>query len=66
MSKSIILAVALLVALAGCGRTLGEQAVFGGGAGALGSAAAGGDPLLGAAVGASGNILFCQTYPQRC
>ena len=66
MAKSLVLACAILVALAGCGRTLGEQALFGGGAGAVGSAALGGDPLVGAAVGAGGNVLFCQTYPERC
>jgi osmotically inducible lipoprotein OsmB len=52
--------------LAGCGNTLGEQALFGAGAGALGSAAVGGDPLLGAAVGAGGNILICQTNQRNC
>jgi osmotically inducible lipoprotein OsmB len=66
MPKTLVLACAVLVALAGCGRTIGEQALFGGGAGALGSAAVGGDPVTGAVVGAGGNVLFCQTYPQRC
>nr|WP_245243021.1 hypothetical protein [Pararhodobacter sp. SW119] len=66
MSKTFVLACAVLVALAGCGRTLGEQALYGGGAGALGSAALGGDPLTGAAIGAGGNILYCQTNPGRC
>ena len=66
MSKAFVLSAAVLVALAGCGRTVGEQALFGGGAGAVGSAVVGGDPVLGAAVGAGGNILFCQTYPDRC
>jgi len=54
------------VVLAGCGNNLGEQALFGAGAGALGSAAVGGDPLLGAAVGAGGNILICQTNQRNC
>ncbi len=66
MSKAFVLSAAVLVALAGCGRNVGEQALFGGGAGAVGSAVVGGDPVLGAAVGAGGNILFCQTYPDRC
>jgi len=52
--------------LAGCGNNLGEQALFGAGAGALGSAVVGGDPLLGAAVGAGGNILICQTNQRNC
>jgi osmotically inducible lipoprotein OsmB len=66
MSKAFVLSCAMLVALVGCGRTVGEQALFGGGAGAIGSAALGGDPVAGAAVGAGGNILFCQAYPDRC
>jgi osmotically inducible lipoprotein OsmB len=66
MSKAFVLSCAMVVALAGCGRTLGEQALFGGGAGAVGAAVLDADPLAGAAVGAGGNILFCQMYPARC
>jgi osmotically inducible lipoprotein OsmB len=66
MYRTLILSCAVLVALAGCGRNVGEQALFGGGAGAVGSAALGGDPLVGAAVGAGGNILYCQANPGRC
>ena len=61
-----ILVLGAVIALAGCGDTAGEQALFGGGAGALGAAAVGGDPIAGAAVGAGGNVLFCQLYPERC
>jgi len=66
MSKAFVLSCAMLVALAGCGRTFGEQALFGAGAGVAGAAVVGGDPLAGAAVGAGGNILFCQANPGRC
>ncbi len=66
MSKPFVLGCTLLVALAACGRTVGEQAVIGGGAGAVGSAVLGGDPLVGAAVGAGGNVVFCQAFPDRC
>lgn len=52
--------------LAGCGNTLGEQALFGAGAGAVGSAVVGGDPILGAAIGAGGNILVCQAHMRNC
>ncbi len=64
--KTWIVAAGLLLGLAACGDSVGEQALFGGGAGALGGAAIGGDPVTGAAVGAAGNIAYCQTYPQRC
>jgi len=52
--------------LAGCGNTVGEQALFGAGAGAVGSAVVGGDPLLGAAIGAGGNVLICQANMRNC
>jgi len=52
--------------LAACGDTVGEQALFGGAAGAVGAAAVDGDPVVGAAVGAAGNTLYCQQYPSRC
>ena len=66
MSKKLALALAAVAALAACGNNPGEQALFGAGAGAVGSAAVGGDPIVGAAVGAGGNVLFCQAYPHRC
>lgn len=55
-----------VVALAACGNTVGEQALIGGGVGALGSAATGGNVLAGAAVGAGGNVAFCQLNPGAC
>lgn len=52
--------------LAGCGNTVGEQALFGAGAGAVGAAVVSADPLLGAAAGAGGNVLYCQLNPGAC
>lgn len=66
MWKTITLPLATVALLAACGNTPGEQALLGGGAGAVGGAVLGGDPLLGAAAGAGGNVLFCQAYPHRC
>ncbi len=52
--------------LAGCGDNLGEQALYGAGAGAATAAVLDGDIATGAVVGAAGNALYCQTYPSRC
>ncbi|NYS25271.1 hypothetical protein HUK65_09730 [Rhodobacteraceae bacterium 2376] len=54
------------IILAGCGQSVGEQALFGGAAGAVTGAVVGGDPLVGAVVGAGGNVAFCQLYPAEC
>ncbi|MGX0975175.1 hypothetical protein ACSSVY_000873 [Roseovarius sp. MBR-51] len=61
-----ILAVLALGTLVACGDTVPEQALLGGGAGALTGAAVGGSVLTGAAVGAAGNVVYCQAYPGRC
>lgn len=66
MWKTLTLPLAAVAFLAACGNTVGEQALLGGGAGAVTGAVIGGDPLVGAAVGAGGNVLFCQAYPHRC
>ncbi|WP_333827443.1 hypothetical protein [Pararhodobacter sp.] len=66
MWKTILLPLATVATLAACGNTAGEQALIGGGAGAVGGAVLGGDPIVGAAVGAGGNVLFCQANPGRC
>lgn len=55
-----------LGALAACGDTVPEQALIGGGAGALTTAVVGGSVVTGAAVGAAGNVVYCQAYPSRC
>lgn len=55
-----------LLALAGCGGTMGEQAIFGAGAGAGTAAVLDGNIAAGAVVGAAGNVAYCQTFPDRC
>ncbi|WP_083445188.1 hypothetical protein [Ruegeria sp. 6PALISEP08] len=57
----LILVAATCAGLAACGDTTGEQAILGGGAGAVGAAVLNADPLFGAAVGAAGNVLYCKT-----
>lgn len=59
--RRTILALAACAGLAACGDSFGEQALFGGGAGALGAAVLSADPFVGAAVGAAGNVLYCKT-----
>lgn len=65
MLKPLTLGVALL-GLAACGDTLGEQALYGAGAGAATALAVDGNVATGAAVGVAGNIAYCQKYPSRC
>ena len=64
--KSIIIPVTLCISLAACGETIGEQALAGGAIGA--GAAVLGDSTVskGIALGAAGNIAFCQLNPSRC
>ncbi|HBS51248.1 MAG TPA: hypothetical protein DEA05_14735 [Rhodobacteraceae bacterium] len=64
--KPIFLALALGGSLAACGQSTGEQALFGAGAGALGAAAVDANPVAGAAVGATANILYCEQNPGEC
>ena len=67
MRKTAILsAFAALLGLSACGDTLLEQGAIGGLGGAGTAAVVGGDPLVGAGVGAGANILYCQQYPGRC
>lgn len=61
-----VLGVLALGALVACGDTVPEQALIGGGAGALTTAVVGGSVVTGAAVGAAGNVVYCQAYPGRC
>ena len=60
------LAGVLALALAGCGDSVAEQALFGGAAGVGVAAVAGGDPIAGGIVGAGGNVAFCQLNPHAC
>lgn len=62
----ILIAGVATLALAGCGETPLEQVLYGGGAGLAGAAVLDGDLATGAAVGAVGNVVYCQTYPERC
>ncbi len=66
LSRKFILALCALLGVSACGDTLGEQALLGGAAGAGTSVATGGNTATGAAVGAAGNVAYCQTYPERC
>ena len=65
-TSRIWLALALAGGLAACGDTVGEQAIIGGAVGAGTAAAVNGNLVTGAAVGAAGNLLYCQQYPSRC
>ena len=62
----ILTTIALCAGLAACGDTAGEQALYGAGAGMLGSLVVDGDPVLGAAAGAGANMLYCQQNPGKC
>jgi len=59
--KQAFLVLATCAGLAACGDSTGEQALLGGGAGAVGAAVLSADPILGAVVGAAGNVLYCKT-----
>ncbi len=63
---TVLAAFGSVVALSACGDTLGEQALYGAGAGAAAAAVTNNDVVAGAAVGAAGNAIYCQTYPSRC
>ena len=65
-ANKLYISLALLAGLAACGETGGEQALYGAGAGVVGSLLVDGDPLLGAAAGAAGNYLYCQNNPGKC
>ena len=65
-SKRILPVIGILAALAACGDTTGEQALFGAGAGAVGSALLDGNLVTGAAVGAAANVIYCSEYQHKC
>ncbi|AAV94400.1 hypothetical protein KQ247_14240 [Ruegeria pomeroyi] len=61
MQKSKLFAgLALVASLAACGDNPTEQALYGGSAGLLGSLVLDGNPVVGAAAGAAGNMLYCK------
>ncbi|MDW4499568.1 hypothetical protein R5H30_16360 [Sulfitobacter sp. D35] len=64
--RTFVLSIAACAGLAACGDTIGEQALGGGAVGAGVAAATGGDLVEGAAIGAGGNVAFCQLNPGRC
>ena len=53
-------------ALAACGDTVGEQALYGAGAGLGASLLVDGNLATGAAVGAAANLVYCQQNPGKC
>lgn len=65
-NKKMWVALALVGGLAACGDTVAEQAAIGGAAGVGTAALLDGNILTGAAVGAAGNVLLCQTKPEKC
>lgn len=62
----IIIALGLVAGLAACGDTVGERAILGGAAGAGAAAAFSGNIATGAALGAAGNVVYCEMYPHKC
>lgn len=62
----IPLIIALCGALAACGETLGEQALGGAAIGAGAAALTSGSLAQGAAIGAAGNIAYCELNPGKC
>ncbi|MEX0316826.1 MULTISPECIES: hypothetical protein [unclassified Ruegeria] len=53
-------ALLLCAGLAACGDNPGEQALYGGSAGFLGALVLDSNPVVGAAAGAAGNLLYCK------
>ncbi|OWU79523.1 hypothetical protein ATO1_12150 [Phaeobacter sp. 22II1-1F12B] len=56
----------LVGGLAACGDTTGERALYGGAAGAGAAAVLDTNLVTGAAVGAAGNLIYCQENPGKC
>ncbi len=67
MSKSkFTLAILLCAGLAACGNTIAEQGLGGAAVGAGAAAITSGSLAQGAAIGAAGNIAYCQLNPGKC
>ncbi|HCI08325.1 hypothetical protein N9755_00435 [bacterium] len=64
--KLYIAAIGVSATLAGCGETGTDQALLGGAAGAGLAIVADANPVKGVVIGAAGNFLYCQTYPNKC
>ena len=61
-----VLAFACLAALVGCGSTPAEQALYGAALGTVAAAHQNAHPVRGAFYGATANLAYCQTFPDRC
>ena len=64
--KRSSLALVALAGLAACGDTIGEPAVGGAAIGAGAAVITNDDMAKGAAIGAAGNVAYCQLYPANC
>ncbi|MEM8633059.1 MAG: hypothetical protein AAGF74_17695 [Pseudomonadota bacterium] len=64
--RPFVIVAALCAGLSACGATTGEQALLGGGAGAIGGAIVGANPVATAIAGAGTNLLYCELNPGRC
>jgi hypothetical protein len=64
--KFFFIAGSACAALAGCGDTGTDQALFGGAAGAGIAVIANANPIKGAVIGAAGNFVYCQANPGKC
>lgn len=64
--RAFILSIAACASLVACGQSLGDQAIGGGAIGAGAAVIAGHSALQGAAIGAAGNIAYCQLNPGKC
>ncbi|MEL6376476.1 MAG: hypothetical protein AAFQ04_04645 [Pseudomonadota bacterium] len=65
-SKIFPVSFVAMTALAACGDTIPEQAILGGAAGVGGAVVVGAPVLTGAAIGAAGNVAYCQLGPGKC
>ncbi|WP_295316054.1 hypothetical protein [Roseobacter sp.] len=64
--RHFIFAVASCSLLAACGNTVTEQSLGGAVIGAGAAVVVSGSVLQGAAIGAAGNLAYCQLNPGRC
>lgn len=65
-NKSFIAAVIFSALLAGCGDNVTEQTLGGAAIGAGTAVVVSGSVLQGAAIGAAGNLAYCQLNPGKC
>ncbi len=64
--RTLILVFGATIGLAACGDTIPEQSLAGAAIGAGAAAVASGSLLQGAAIGAAGNVAYCQLNPGKC